>query len=86
MNITDRDTLVQALTYHPPTDQQKQHYEELRHFALEYGAAILANCPSSRERSLALTKLQEARMWANAAIAVNAGGDQGSVPPQGAQP
>ena len=29
---------------------------------------ILSNCPQSRERSLAITKLQESRMWANAAI------------------
>jgi len=29
---------------------------------------ILANCPRSAERTLAIRKLQEARMWANAAI------------------
>ena len=29
---------------------------------------VINNCPQSRERSLAVTKLQEARMWANAAI------------------
>jgi len=29
---------------------------------------ILANCPRSAERTLAVRKLQEARMWANAAI------------------
>lgn len=28
-------------------------------------------CPSSRERSLAMTKLEEAVMWANSAIARN---------------
>lgn len=30
--------------------------------------AILASCPESAERTLAVRKLQEARMWANAAI------------------
>jgi cytosine/adenosine deaminase-related metal-dependent hydrolase len=29
---------------------------------------ILQNCPQSAERTLAIRKLQEARMWANAAI------------------
>lgn len=31
-------------------------------------AALLAVCPRSAERTLAVRKLQEARMWANAAI------------------
>lgn len=30
--------------------------------------AILGTCPQSAERTLAIRKLQEARMWANAAI------------------
>lgn len=29
------------------------------------------HCPPSRERSLAITKLEEAKMWANAAISKN---------------
>ena len=43
------------------------------HNAIEVGItaaydAILANCPRSAERTLAVRKLQEARMWGNAAI------------------
>lgn len=43
------------------------------HKAIEAGItaaydAILDNCPPSAERTLAVRKLQEARMWANAAI------------------
>jgi hypothetical protein len=30
-------------------------------------------CPESREKSLAITNLEQAVMWANAAIARNAG-------------
>ena len=30
--------------------------------------AILSTCPRSAERTLAIRKLQEARMWANASI------------------
>ena len=30
---------------------------------------ILRDCPRSSERTIAIRKLQEARMWANAAIA-----------------
>ena len=36
---------------------------------LEY--AIKMNCPKSRERSLAMTNLEQAVMWANKAIAIN---------------
>ena len=32
---------------------------------------LVTNCPESRELSCALTKLEEAVMWANAAIARN---------------
>lgn len=32
-------------------------------------------CPASRERSLALTKLEESVMWARASIARDAAGD-----------
>ena len=42
---------------------------------LEAGTVILRNCNDGRERSLALTKLQEAFMWANSALAVEAGLD-----------
>lgn len=45
-----------------------------RYHAINEGATamydvLLDNCPQSAERTLAVRKLQEARMWANAAIA-----------------
>lgn len=52
-----------------------QDPETIRHFQAVNGAAhayyqvLLAHAPRSRERTIAITKLQEARMWANAAIA-----------------
>lgn len=39
--------------------------------AAGFARKILKSCPDSRERSLALTKIEEAVMWANAAIARN---------------
>jgi hypothetical protein len=58
-------------TYHPPFGTQAARYEELRELAKGLAASYLEHCPESRERSLALTKLEEAVMWANAAIARN---------------
>jgi len=57
--------------YHPPTGNQPQAYEQIRETAKVVAECILGLCPESRERSLALTKLEESVMWANASIARN---------------
>jgi hypothetical protein len=70
----DFEDLVTRFTYHAPKDQsQKDRYEYLRGIGHGFAESISKNCPPSRERSLALTKLEEAVMWANAAIARNEG-------------
>jgi hypothetical protein len=58
-------------TYHQPKEDQAVRYENLRLEAKGLALRILGSCPPSRERSLALTKLEEAAMWANASIARN---------------
>ena len=57
--------------YHAPKEGQPQRYTELRDAAKTLALYIDHECPNSREKSLALTKLEEAVMWANAAIARN---------------
>lgn len=66
-----KDQIKKAFTYHPPKDGQSERYVELREKAKEFAEMIDANCPDSREKSLALTKLEETIMWANASIARN---------------
>ena len=56
-------------TYHAPKGDQYNKYDELRAAAKRYAILITKLAPSSRERSLAITKLEEVVMWANAAIA-----------------
>lgn len=63
--------LDNAFTYHPPKDDQAQRYTTLRNSAKLLAHEIATLAPESREQSLALTKLEEAIMWANAAIARN---------------
>lgn len=60
-----------AFTYHKPTPEQIPVYESLRDMGGQLARHIYANCPESRERSIALAKLREAIMWANAAVACN---------------
>jgi hypothetical protein len=57
--------------YHAPSPEQIQAYHELREKAKELAYLIEESCPNSREKSVAMTNLETAIMWANAAIARN---------------
>ena len=76
MRISE-DELDKRFTYHAPSDNKRADLTQVdRYKALRAHARILAGkivdyAPVSREQSLALTKLEEAVMWANAAIARN---------------
>jgi hypothetical protein len=57
--------------YHKPQGNQPQKYEVIRGSGKTLALTLCRLCPESRELSLALTKLEEAIFWANAAIARN---------------
>jgi hypothetical protein len=57
--------------YHAPKANQPERYEAIRAKARELASLIQESTPQSREQSVALTNLQQAVMWANAAIAIN---------------
>lgn len=63
--------LNNVYTYHAPKEDQQERYERIRFKAKMLAAFINEKCPDSREKSLAMTKLEEAVMWANASIARN---------------
>jgi hypothetical protein len=67
----DRDDLDTRFTYHQPKPGQPEKYLRIRSQAKTLASSITVECPDSRERSLALTKLEEVVMWANASIARN---------------
>ena len=58
-------------TYHAPKDGQPEKYQAIREKAKELAYLIQDLVPPSREQSLAMTKLEECSMWANAGIARN---------------
>lgn len=68
MSKTDLDRIF---TYHAPFSDQAGRYVILRNAAKAFAEAVEAHCPPSRERSLAITRIQEACQMANASIAVN---------------
>lgn len=66
-----RADIENRFTYHRPAGTQADRYEEIRGTARNHALFLATRCPSSRELSLALTKLEEVVFWANAAIARN---------------
>lgn len=67
----ENEHIENKFSYHPPKEGQPAKYEAIRDKAKELAYLIDSECPSSRERSLAMTKLEEVVMWANASIARN---------------
>ena len=63
------DELQRRFEHHPPRGDQADRYESLRRTARQFALQIDGGCPDSREKSLALTSLEQAVMWANASIA-----------------
>lgn len=66
-----QEQIDNIFTYHPPFGTQSQRYVTIRQIAKMFAENINALCPESREKSLALTSVQQAVMWSNSAIAVN---------------
>lgn len=58
-------------TYHVPTDKKRADHEKARKACQQAAERLNRLCPEGREKSLAITKLEEAMFWANAAIARN---------------
>lgn len=63
------EELIHRFTYHAPDENQKAHYALIRSHALRFAEALNDYCRESRELSLAITHLEEAVFWANAALA-----------------
>lgn len=58
-------------TYHAPTPEKVKLHEDIRNTAKQWAVALNYSLPDGREKSLAITHLEEVVMWANAAIARN---------------
>lgn len=63
--------LEHRFSYHKPTDDKVIDHALVRERGLLFAKTVLESAPDCRERSLAITKIEEAVMWANAAIARN---------------
>lgn len=71
ISFKDYETLNNRFTYHYPIGGQEEIYAKLRELGRELSLEIVRYCPVCRERSLALTEIDDCIMHANAAIARN---------------
>lgn len=73
--MSTSDDIDHRFAFHAASTQEKRD-EHTSARAVMRGAAHTINelCPDGREKALAITKLEEAMMWANAAIARNTEG------------
>ncbi len=73
MEIQD---LENRFKFHPatgsdtPSNTARQH-EDIRNRCLQLAIDLNGRIPEGREKALAITKLEEVMMWANAGIARN---------------
>jgi hypothetical protein len=63
--------IARRLGYHPATPETAPLFKENRDLASDLAYYWDATLPAGREAALAQTALQEALMWANAAVACN---------------
>lgn len=63
------DDLTRRFTYHPPTPEQPEVYALVRDAGHHLALLVETVALDCRERALAVTKIEESVMWANAAIA-----------------
>lgn len=66
-----KKTIENNFTYHAPDVARIAKYQAIRAKARELAELLDDECTDSREKSLAMTKLEECVMWANASVARN---------------
>lgn len=69
MSAENDPDLLNRFQHHPPSSAIVARHELAREACWKAAVVVKTLTPPSREQSLAITALEEAMMWANAAIA-----------------
>ena len=68
---SSEEILAELFKYHAPTDVTIPKYAAINQAAKNFAEVVLQNCPSCADRSAAIRLIRDARMTANAAVALN---------------
>lgn len=63
------EDVTNRFDYHVPNDERRAQHERVRANLVGVAADLNTFLPEGREKSLSITRLEEAMFWANAAIA-----------------
>jgi hypothetical protein len=67
-----REDLEKRFSFHPVnTEEVKKAHEDIRNYCKEFAFYLSVSIPEGREKSLALTHLEEVMYWCNSGIARN---------------
>jgi hypothetical protein len=69
MSIKEEELENRFKSHPADSDEKKQAHEDVRNTCLNVAKFINVAVPDGREKSLALTHLEEVMFWANAGIA-----------------
>ena len=64
-----REEIARRFSYHKPDTERAAKHDSLRGALQAAADIVVESTPPGREQSLAVTKLEEAMFWANAALA-----------------
>lgn len=66
------DDLKHRFDFHPATtEERRDEHTSVRQACLRLAEHLDEKCPDGREKSLAITKIEEVMFWGNAALARN---------------
>jgi len=68
--MSDAEILSELFTYHPPTAETAPKFQAINQAAKNFAEVVLQNCPPCVNRSAAIHTIIEAKMTANAAVAL----------------
>lgn len=70
-SMSDSEILTELFRYHAPSSETLPKYAAINQAAKNFAEIILQNCPRSADRSAAIRLIRDARMTANASVALD---------------